>query len=152
MQVQPTSPFTPGRTCQASSSLVWTVPTCGRLLLTMNSYKQTRQDLANAVAERWRGMYTYFLHGARLWRRGEAIYNRLVALGPTPNPDDVDRTIGNGSWTRLKCDGCDTETDEVVIVGQEQNYDSSTASLCKKCIAEAYQLLHVTPSASGDLK
>jgi len=70
-------------------------------------------------------------------RTYEETYNELLALGPHPEPDDVDRVIGNASWTRLHCDGCGESVDAVITVGQEPDYESATASLCPKCMAEA---------------
>jgi hypothetical protein len=62
---------------------------------------------------------------------------RLIELGSNPNPDDVDSIIGNGSWTRTKCHQCNAENIDVVELGQEPDYESHTANICKPCIEKA---------------
>lgn len=59
-----------------------------------------------------------------------------LALGPTPEPDDVDRIIGNKSWTDNRCDECQTQAD-TVQVGQRPDYESRTADLCESCVRRA---------------
>jgi hypothetical protein len=54
------------------------------------------------IAERWKAQ---FCRGA-VWRycgddRGsKQIHAELLALGSAPNPGDIERVIGNDSWTR----------------------------------------------------
>lgn len=60
---------------------------------------------AHNVAERWRtqyqhaGRWTDTVHGS-----SADVYLRLLALGPTPDPRDVNNIIGNTSWTHPDCD------------------------------------------------
>ena len=54
---------------------------------------------------------------------------------------DVAAIIGNESWTSLKCDECGNETETVVQVGQEPEYDSHTACLCVPCVKTAAGLV-----------
>jgi len=67
-------------------------------------------------------------------------FNKLIDLGPNPKPDDVDKVIGNNTWTGLTCDECDRDVDEVVKLGEQPNYDSSTASICRLCLRQATEL------------
>lgn len=61
----------------------------------------------------------------------------LENLGDSPSPDIVDSVIGNGSWTKVNpCSACG-EGDIVVQVGEPDDYESSTAWLCEKCIVDA---------------
>jgi hypothetical protein len=54
------------------------------------------------IAERWKAQYCR--GGA--WRfcgdgkGSKQIYQELLALGPNPNPADIEMIIGNDSWTR----------------------------------------------------
>lgn len=96
----------------------------------------TRKANAKTAAERWRAQY----FGGGKWRyedRMRGIWERLVALGDNPNPDDVERIIGNTSWTECKCDQCGERKESVVMVGEPLDYDSRTASLCVSCLDEA---------------
>lgn len=104
----------------------------------------TRQDLANTVAERWRKQYQ-LEDGS--WRQlyigvgdSKSIFIQLIDLGPQPKPDDINKIIGNGTWTGLTCDECDRDVDEVVQLGEQPNYDSSTASICRLCLRQATEL------------
>lgn len=98
----------------------------------------TRQTRANQACEAWRRQYRGITNIK--WAH---IGDQLEALGPTPNPDDVDRIIGNGSWTDTPtCDECDaTHNGPRVRVGSEPDYDSATAHLCRRCIKKAAALM-----------
>ena len=103
----------------------------------------TRQDLANTAAKRWKEQYQSFDGD---WRQtfigdSQSIYNKLSKLGEKPSPDIVDIIIGNSSWTDLHCDECDSSCERVVYVGEEPDYESSTAKLCIGCVYKAYSLL-----------
>lgn len=103
----------------------------------MNLKLITRQSLANNVAEHWKKVYLY----ENEWSfiaigSSEEIYNKLVALPKPVDPDEVDRIIGNPSWTGVTCDNCG-KTASVVTVGQEPDYDSSTANVCQECLRNA---------------
>jgi len=67
------------------------------------------------------------------------VHDQLLALGSSPDPDDVDRVIGNGSWTRVpECDECGAGDQPFVIqVGQPPDYESRTAKLCGSCCRQA---------------
>lgn len=85
----------------------------------------------------------YFRGGVWLYGAGKQnIHEALVALGSEPSADDVDRVIGNTSWTQCRCDECDTVCEEVIQVGQEPDYDSSTAELCFDCVLDALVVIH----------
>lgn len=105
----------------------------------------TRKDLAANAAERWKKAYTRkgeWQEGTLIrTRTKEEIYNQLVALGPTPNPDDVDATIGNTSWTGCRCDECGHKFDAVIQVGEAPCYESSTANLCRHCVQHAWDMM-----------
>lgn len=101
----------------------------------------TRQLNADSTAARWKAKYVD--KTTRYVGDAKAVHAQLVALGPTPNPDDVDRIIGNTSWTRvgLVCNGCGEESDRIVQVGEEPDYESRTARLCAKCLDEAVRTM-----------
>jgi len=84
---------------------------------------KTRHTLAKTTAERWEHQY-----------RGDRreTYNKLLALGSNPDPDEVDKIIGNKSWTRCGCEVCFTDAD---IVGVASNYVHIW--VCKSCLESA---------------
>lgn len=103
----------------------------------------TRQTKANAAAERWRQQY----FGHRSWgppRNRSQIHGALVALGDTPNPDDVDRIIGNKCWTELPaCHCCGREGLEHLVGMQDYNDEPGAmiGIVCPDCLAWALSLV-----------
>lgn len=92
----------------------------------------TRNILARTAAERWRRQYP----------DDKAKQPALVALGDRPNPDDVNRIVGNKSWTEVPtCGECRRHNlPSVVQLGDEPDYDSSTAWVCLDCLRKAVAL------------
>lgn len=98
----------------------------------------TRQQWINAVADRWDRQYPPDSATdpdipewmpKQLWKGLE-----LRALGPTPDADDVDEIIGNGSWTRLECTACGTSVDAVAELRKASDCDD-WFWLCMDCAA-----------------
>ena len=71
---------------------------------------------------------------------GKDIYWQVRKLGDNPDPDDVDKAIGNVSWTRVICDECDKCVDEAVALGEVEGYFSATLTICKPCLKAALEL------------
>ena len=110
----------------------------------MKPVLRTRENRAAQAAVRWREQYMSRDGVSRIPSDKAPIHAALVALGTAPKPDDVDRAIGNESWTDPgQCDGCNsTDRGPRVQVGDEPDYESSTAVLCQRCVEEALALLH----------
>jgi hypothetical protein len=100
----------------------------------------TKRDLIKNVANRWREQYPEVNSGKH--SRFVQTYRDLLALDlGTCTADEVDAVIGNSSWTRNECQSCGDDVDAAVIVGQEPDYESATARLCKSCLQAALDLL-----------
>lgn len=93
--------------------------------------------LVATVAARWKAEY---LIGGTPSEDRLAILKRLEALPSTALPEDVAAVIGNSSWTELRCHECGLRVERVVQVGEEPDYESSTASLCVPCLGLARAL------------
>jgi hypothetical protein len=93
------------------------------------------------LAQRWRRQYPKGTYDADT--RGRNVQAELDALDEeTATADQVAEIIGNGSWVQPRaCHECKAETWDLVEVGEEPDYDSSTASLCAPCLASALRLL-----------
>ena len=98
----------------------------------------TRAGLAKAAAARWKQQYCKNGEWKR-WPDKESVYYKLIALGPNPLANDVDSVIGNGSWTDICCDECCVHVDSAMRVGEEPDYESSTALICKPCLLKALE-------------
>lgn len=100
----------------------------------MKPIRTTRKMLAATAAERWRRQYppSTFFDGDR-----EETYDRLIGLGSAPSPEDVDRVIGNDTWTRDTCTSCgDCDVGAWTEVGGEDY-----VTLCDACLEEAARLI-----------
>lgn len=71
----------------------------------------------------------------------EEVFERLCDLGPSPNPDDVNAVIKNTSWTDCTCSECRKAVETVVQLGEEPDYESSTAWICIDCLRSAVALV-----------
>jgi hypothetical protein len=70
------------------------------------------------------------------------IGNRLRKLDlNTVSAKEVDDIIGNGSWTYIRCHECEKSVERAVELGQEPDYESSTANVCFMCLQKATLLI-----------
>lgn len=94
----------------------------------------SRQTRATKAAKMWQDLYEDYKE-LQL-----PIADELYALGGDPTPDAVDKVIGNKLWTYCTCDECKQSCDAVVRIGDEPDYDSATARVCRSCIEKALAL------------
>lgn len=99
------------------------------------------RNQVRTVAKRWRAVYGNGTYGAD--KRGRSVGAELEALdAERATAADVAEIVGNKSWvSKNACDECGVETWDAVQVGEEPDYESSTAVLCRKCIKAALALL-----------
>lgn len=98
----------------------------------------TRQGLANSAPARWAEVYGNG-HFASQPDKQEVLA-KLAALAHPIDPDKVDAIIGNTSWTTQSCHECGRESELVIEVGQEPDYESCTANMCIGCLEAALSL------------
>lgn len=96
--------------------------------------KITKYNKIIGVPNAWRKQYPKGCEES-----SEKIYKQLVAL-KVPTEDKIKSIIGNDSWTRLECDECHQDSDIVIRLGQEPDYDSATVHVCMKCLRKAARL------------
>jgi len=101
----------------------------------------TQRDIIRQIASKWSAQYAPFQDYSPRWRReGEiklGVFMELTELDKeTATKEDVDKIIGNESWTRIKCDQCKKEVTAVLQVGEPLSYESATANLCQKCVEQ----------------
>lgn len=100
----------------------------------------TRQLRANGAPLSWRHQYSHSPADSRQ----RDIMRQLDAMSLPVDPDEVDRIIGNKSWTDVgSCDECEARPEILVEVGQEPDYESATACLCRDCLAKAVALIDI---------
>ena len=99
----------------------------------------TRKSLARTAAERYKSDFYY--SARNVWRipGGEHTYFELLKLGYDPSPDEVDRVIGNGGWTREHCAECGTQSGyRWFVFGTD--YETS-GTVCESCLELAIPFL-----------
>lgn len=101
----------------------------------------TERYLIRNVARRWRQQYGDSPHNPEHQTIGQA----LVAL-ETASADDVNGIVGNSSWTRINCDACGRAVKSVVHIGEQPDYESSTAMICGDCLSKALKILQAEPT------
>ncbi len=105
----------------------------------MKATMTTQRDLIKAVAKRWEDQYKGYF---KVLGDKYITYQKLLKLDlDTCSAKDVDDAIGNSLWTTQRCDCCGSyDHDETVTVGEEPDYEASTARMCKTCAVEAVSL------------
>ena len=100
--------------------------------------KITRESRASNALKRWMIQYPDNIYG----EEKQIITEKLRNLGKNTDPDEIDKIIGNRSWTSVPaCSECGKQDAPFVIrVGQEPDYESLTAFLCENCIKKALTL------------
>jgi len=107
----------------------------------------TQRDLIRGVAYSWGKQYARHMekdpeYGLATGESYMSIHLELLALNSeTATAEDVEAIIGNGSWTGLKCNECGKYPVSVIQVGDEPDYESSTAHLCALCARDAAALM-----------
>lgn len=96
----------------------------------------TRKHKAKEAAQSWKSRY--FRCGVWMSSDNKLVYDNLIALGPDPDPDDVNTVIGNTSWTEIICSCCGGQVD-ICAVLREADWDKQEIRLCLTCATEARQ-------------
>lgn len=94
--------------------------------------KITKLKRIDRVAQSWRAQYP---------TTKEKTYKRLKALPKDATEEDVVAIIGNSSWTRCECDECGKDVSTLIQLGQEPDYESSTATVCEDCLKRALKMI-----------
>lgn len=55
----------------------------------------------------------------------------------TATESEITAIIGNPSWTAIRCDECGRNVEKAILVGEEPDYESSTATVCEACLIQA---------------
>jgi len=69
----------------------------------------------------------------------ESLHERLVSLGVTPDPEEVDRLVGF-PITFPECQECGERVEKAVQIGSLSR-DGERPPICRSCLVAAVQLL-----------
>ena len=100
----------------------------------------SERNQVREVARRFRAQYPAGTYGGD--RRKRNVAAELEALDTeTATAEQVAEIIGNSSWVGAStCHECGVDTWDAVQLGQEPDYESSTANICKSCLEKALSL------------
>jgi hypothetical protein len=88
------------------------------------------------VAHRWRAQYARHIEGedrpSAFGKRPSEVAAELDALGPDPKIEDVERVIGNQSWTRPFCAVCSDYILRAAVLGNDERM-----TVCAACLRDA---------------
>lgn len=95
-----------------------------------------QKTIAENVYERWCHQYPDSRYSDE--KDKMAIKKKLKGV---TNVDEINKIIGNDSWTALeKCNECGLTSKIIVRLGENEDYDSKTAYMCKGCLVKAILL------------
>ena len=106
----------------------------------------TKREKIRSVRGLWNSQYSSYTRGHILYggRCVGEIEDALARLDLDVCADtDIDAAIGTKGWGSLVCDECHADTDALVRIGDEPDYDMRWQDLCAACVGKAAQMLSV---------
>lgn len=96
------------------------------------------QDKLNNVPKRWSNQYINTKNEEKIY-----INNALHSLDKPLRKEDIDKIIGNDSWTSFKCEECDKQVDTLVYYEGKHfdGYEGPNIALCKSCLTNGLEIL-----------
>ena len=88
----------------------------------------TKESLARDAAYRWKMQYP---EGATHVTKAQARIGEMLEL--VTGPDEVNRLIGNDSWTRITCEECDKDVNAAAVYGNHYPVYVCLDCLKKSC-------------------
>jgi hypothetical protein len=103
----------------------------------------SQRDKIRSVVSRYEAQYRGSNRPLGDGRNPQNVLAQLKTLDlDTASADDVNAIVGNTSWTDPEgCDECGRPSWDCVQIGQEPDYESSTATVCLECLEKAIQLV-----------
>ena len=92
------------------------------------------QHLLADVPAEWEKQYQWETDKAKL-----EITKQLQAMEPPYTIDEIERIIGNDSWTSIWCDECEEKSDMLVELGD--NHEDGARYICRRCLVDAFGLI-----------
>lgn len=87
------------------------------------------------MGKQYKGKNTLFTEG----ESPADILAKLKALGKKAKPKDVNRIIGNDSWTQVWCSSCDATPTKIVDIREDKDHNFY---LCKKCLLKDWNCIN----------
>jgi len=96
---------------------------------------RTKKMLIKGIVEAWKSNYPY-----PSVPEYQKIRQDLVNTKPTTE-DEIEKIIGNRSWTSNECDECKEDVEVVMVVWDKQDDEIATeVYICRKCLVKALEV------------
>jgi len=100
------------------------------------------RDIIRALPDRWDEQYPKNRATADKLAIGKHL--RVLDLEKA-TPADIERVIGNGSWTSMRCHECQQDQSPLVRIGEEPDCDANWVDVCPECLEKAVHALATSP-------
>ncbi len=101
-----------------------------------------RRDIIRSVPDRWDAQYPKAWAHADMVAKGKHL--RVLDLEKATSAD-IERVIGNDSWTVMRCHECQQDRSPLVRIGEEPDCDANWVDVCPECLQKAVQALATSP-------
>lgn len=105
---------------------------------------RTRRQLVESVPDLWDNQYSKY-YGVQEAHFGDPAIKSdklraidLSSLSDSEATDEIDRIIGNRSWTRMLCEECEGEVDALI---RFQDRGECCVDVCSDCLMRAVGLI-----------
>jgi len=100
-----------------------------------------RDDVISNAPNRWAEQYSapHWIHSDKM-----IIKEKLLKLAENFTKSDVDKIIGNSSWTQLICDECRNDVEAVLCM--DVNSGEYVHYICESCMIEGIKKIKGTSS------
>jgi len=102
------------------------------------------QDTLDDVMDNWKN--SYYSKSEDTWiatHKGSSkrTYKALLALPKPTKKEDIDKVIGDSSWTEFKCEECNEQVDRLMYFESKyfDGYEGGSFMICKDCLQKAME-------------
>lgn len=105
----------------------------------------TRREIIRQVPAEFKRRYNHQRDEKRWGRNSHTTWGEVIdgldkLDSETCAPEEINKLIGNDSWTDNKCDECGAQSETLVRLGEEPDYEARWQDLCGSCLLEASKL------------
>ena len=100
----------------------------------------TKRELINNVVVAFENQFGADPKNPRWKRTGDRLRKLKLAKA---SEKEVEKILGNRSWTEMRCAECGQDCKEAIQLGKESNRDQGPIYLCTKCVEIAHSELRI---------
>lgn len=100
----------------------------------------TKRDLINSVVVAFENQFGASPTNPR-WKKTRDRLRKLKLSKASEK--DVEKIIGNRSWTEMRCANCHQDCDEAMQLGNELDREHGPVYICTQCLEHAHSELRI---------